>query len=35
MEVAEEFNRDYREYGAITMPQIVDEDLLERVMKGK
>jgi len=33
MEVCEEFNREHADYGTITMPRLVDEDLLDRVLK--
>ncbi len=32
MEVAEEFNREYSDYGVITMPNLVDEGLLDRLL---
>jgi len=32
MDVAEEFNREHAEYGTITMPHVVEEDLLDRVL---
>lgn len=32
MEVADQFNCEYGEYGTITMPNLVDEELLERLL---